>query len=296
MQLLTYSGGKPLFIALQESIPATGDDSKTVPTSYVQYLANLGFLHSVAAFQHGVDYELEHAQQSHMVFRTNGFSSRVLMETLRLYGANYLKHISDPILDMVLPWTELDARSHEVNRFRVEERDLQGRTMEEFVSEARAKLIALSERLLSSILDTPVPEAIKALLREAKLRFEAKWPDAKYPVTGSLLILRLIIPYIAGVQGLIPETQRVLLRCLQMIQCISNGSHMKGEDDAFANEWIDAKHSQFATFLSSASTTPLSAEQIATAIASIDTPFTAPEPLLNFLQAHPEIETKVLQK
>lgn len=289
VQLLTQNDGKALFIALQNTVPAAGEDARVLSNSYVHYLAQLGYVHSVAVFQHAIDFELEMAQQSHLAFRTNGFSARVLMDTLRLYGADYLKLISDPILDVVGRWSDADAKNHEVSRFRVEEADLQGRSMEVFISEARARLIAMAERLLASVYNTPVPDSIRLLLQEAQTRFAQKFPDATYHVTGSLLMLRLVIPHIAGLPGLAPETRRVLLRCLQFIQNIASGSKMKSDDDTFANDWIASKQAKFASFLADVSSTSLTAKQIGAALPPIELSPADKEGLPAYMAANPAL-------
>lgn len=184
------------------------------------------------------------------------------MDILRYYSQHYLSSIEVPLLKYVESLTIQEAGRYEINAAMVDESLLEGCSKEAFLQTARTKLLALCNKLMSVICETPVPETIKFLLKEAQHHYAEKYPESSHSASVSLLLLRLVIPHVASLQGYHRATNRIFIRSGQIILCVASGTHLKSDGAGRVDEWIDSKRSQLSNFLKTASTTLATLEQV----------------------------------
>jgi hypothetical protein len=243
--------GEELHSALVKVFGPSNSMSRQLSTELALLLRRTGFECSFSELKRCVASELSTCEQSRIFFRSNTFSTRLVMDIIRQYGQIYIEHLTAPMERYLAIITPEEALKYEVMTFKIENMELTGQTVEERAAEAQVKFLALCDIFLDSICTTPVPMYIKYLLREIEQQALAKWAPSGntesienelFDTVGGVLVLRFIIPALANQTRSVRALQMVVIRASQVIQSLSNSLLFSREPDMFfVNQWMTQK-------------------------------------------------------
>jgi hypothetical protein len=271
-----------------------GEEGKKVSASYAAVLASCGFEAAFPVYMAAMAIECATAESPSYFFRGNEFHSRLVMDILRYFGRSYLETLSTRLKAQLSELTDEEALNYEFMPLMFKPEALNGRTPEEAAVEALPKFLDLCELLLDTIISVPLPDSLKFLMQHAQQQFSAKWPESTYSAPTVLLMLRLVIPAMVSLDDTFPPSiKRTTIKAAQTIQCIANGSRMR-ESEA-VSDWIKSREPNMKTFLSEASTTPLTLEEVASSTHKEDFLPEDMETIASFVSRRPPVLQQLKQ-
>lgn len=284
-----------LYLALEQAFNSSSTESRQITEEYSAILASTEFATAFQVFQACVDKDFASISSHHMAFRGNAFGNRAAMEILRTYGKEYSLALATPIFEFARKWSDAEAQTYELCEYKIDEAQLGGRPIEQYIEEAQIKFRNLCEFVLDTVVNTPVPEHIRYLLKWAQEQADSKIADGKFDTISGLLTLRFIVPALVSSPLLTPAQTRPILRASQALQALTIGVTLSNKEQymSFLDAFFTSNASRYEDWRQTVlSTESKSLEELKPKVPTFAPPSSCPR-LVEFVASTPDLLTAV---
>lgn len=284
-----------LYLALEQAFLNSSPESRQVTEEYAAILASTEFETAFQVFQACVGKDFDTVTSHHLAFRGNAFGNRAAMEILRAYGKEYSNALATPIFEYARKWSDSEAQTYELCEYRVDEAHLGGRPIEQHIEEAQIKFRNLCEFVLDTVVNTPVPEHIRYLLKWAQEQADVRIADGKFDTISGLLTLRFIVPALVSSPQLTPAQSRPILRAAQALQALTIGMTLSNKEKymSFLDAFFTSNMARYDDWRQTVlATESKSIEELKSKVPAVTPPTSCPK-LVEFVLNTPDLLTAV---